>query len=149
MYIVYNYLHVELCYAELSNSLCMLNESPLQAFISWFQVCHNLNDEKAMQIAKKNVVKNFPVVGVLEMYNITLKVLESKLPQYFKGAILVSNKSFLNAYKKEKAANHGDVKPKVSQKVREIIEKKLHNEIDFYRFCVQRLKQQYSQICGQ
>ena len=101
-----------------------------------------------MQIAKKNVVKNFSVVGVLEMYNVTLKVLESKLPQYFKGASLVSNESFHNAYKEEKVTNKGDVKRKVSKHVREIIEKKLHNEIEFYKFCVQILKRQFSQLYG-
>ena len=60
-----------------------------------------MNNRNALEIAKRNVLKNFPVVGVLEMFNVTLKVLESRLPQYFKGASVVSDQSFLNAYEEE------------------------------------------------
>lgn len=44
-----------------------------------------LNDVWALQRAKKNIEKYFPVVGVLEELNATLAVLEHKIPMFFKG----------------------------------------------------------------
>ena len=37
-------------------------------------------------MAKQNVIDYYPVVGVTEMFNETLEVLETKLPTYFQGA---------------------------------------------------------------
>ena len=38
-----------------------------------------------MEMAKINVDKHYAVVGVLEMWDNTLEVLENKLPFFFKG----------------------------------------------------------------
>ena len=38
-----------------------------------------------MELAKINVDKHYTVVGVLEMWEDTLEVLENKLPFFFKG----------------------------------------------------------------
>ena len=122
------------------------HRSLISQFCGHEDVCNYMNDYNAMQIAKENILKNFPVVGVLELYNATLQVLESKLPQYFKKASHVSDESILNAYKEENSINKKFTKTTVSLKAREIVEKKLHNEIELYHFCVQRLKQQF-QLC--
>lgn len=47
--------------------------------------CRILNNEWALQRAKNNVERYYPVVGVLEELNSTLRILESKLPYFFKG----------------------------------------------------------------
>ena len=44
-----------------------------------------LNDQWALEMAKANVDRYYPVVGVLEELNATLAVLEKKLPYFFKG----------------------------------------------------------------
>ena len=41
---------------------------------------------KAVSIAKLNIEKYYPVVGVLEEFNTTMMVLEEKLPVFFNGA---------------------------------------------------------------
>ena len=38
-----------------------------------------------MMIAKMNVEKYYPVVGITENMNMTLRVLEAKMPEYFEG----------------------------------------------------------------
>ena len=40
-----------------------------------------------MEMAKINVDKHYAVVGVLEMWDNTLEVLENKLPFFFKGKL--------------------------------------------------------------
>lgn len=44
-----------------------------------------LNDPWALQAAKNNVERYYPVVGILEELNSTLEVLESNIPYFFKG----------------------------------------------------------------
>ena len=39
----------------------------------------------ALETAKANVVKHYAVVGVLEMWDSTLELLEHKLPYFFEG----------------------------------------------------------------
>ena len=41
-----------------------------------------------MKLAKANVEKFYPVVGITENIDMTLKVLEVKMPQYFKDAFI-------------------------------------------------------------
>ena len=40
----------------------------------------------ALETAKANVVKHYAVVGVLEMWDSTLELLEHKLPFFFEGS---------------------------------------------------------------
>ena len=68
-------------------------------------MCRRFNNEKALLKAKQNVEKFYPVVGVLEMFNETIIVLENLLPRYFKGAALLAQKAFIDAYKEEKELN--------------------------------------------
>lgn len=44
-----------------------------------------LNDRWALERAKSNVERYYPVVGVLEELNSTLTVLEKRLPYFFRG----------------------------------------------------------------
>lgn len=49
-------------------------------------ICRLLNNDWALDSAKKNVEKYYQVVGVLEELNGTLDVLEEQIPQFFAGA---------------------------------------------------------------
>ena len=98
-----------------------------------------------MQIAKENVSKFYPVVGVFEMFNETLKVLEYKLPKYFKGSTHLGQKAYHDAYKEEMKQNHNHKKP-VSEDVKDLVKGNMTYEIEFYEFCKRRLQQQLISI---
>ena len=44
-----------------------------------------VGSKKALARAKTNVEQAYPVVGVLEQLDATLTVLETRLPQFFRG----------------------------------------------------------------
>ena len=50
------------------------------------------NSKWALERAKANVMKWYPVIGVLDLIDETLNVLESTFPQFFEGAKLVYEK---------------------------------------------------------
>ena len=108
---------------------------------TYFQFCYQLNNQRALKEAKRNVMKHYPVVGVLERLNQTLYVLEEKLPQYFKGA----NGLYFNKGSKIQTFSN-KMKKSVSWQVRNTIVKRINNEIEFYNFCVKRLQHQYDEI---
>ena len=95
-----------------------------------------------MQIAKANVEKYYPVVGITENINMTLKVAEHQMPQYFQGAFHtyhtdpeVRKFRMKNAYKLP-----------VSPEVMAMVRANFTHEIEFYEFCRQRLLRQYAQL---
>ena len=49
--------------------------------------CNNFNSERAMMVAMRRVEDQYLVVGVTEMWEETLKVLEHLLPAFFRGAL--------------------------------------------------------------
>ena len=95
-----------------------------------------------MKLAKANMEKFYPVVGITENIDMTLKVLEVKMPQYFKDAFIeyhtnvgVMSKRNINREKKN-----------VSSEVIQQLKQNLTNEYEFYHFCKQRLVEQYKSI---
>jgi dermatan/chondrotin sulfate uronyl 2-O-sulfotransferase UST len=89
----------------------------------------------------QNVDQYFSVVGVLEDWNQSLKVLETFIPRYFAG----STEAF-DTGKVSKVINKNMYKPKVPFHVRELIAKNITREIEFYNFCRQRLNKQFLSI---
>ena len=79
------------------------------------------------------------------MFNETLAVLEQKLPRYFKGATLMSEKSFTEAYRKENEMNRNHKVP-VTKHVMDMVRRNMTYEIDFYNFCKQRLQEQFNDL---
>ena len=62
------------------------HRSQMMAFCGHEPICALFDNHLAMQIAKANVERYYPVVGVLEHLNTTLEVMEVKVPSIFKGA---------------------------------------------------------------
>ena len=93
-------------------------------------------------IAKMNVEKYYPVVGITENMNMTLRVLEAKMPEYFEGG--------WDAYFEDKEVKRfrmkNNYKLPVSDEVLEILRQNMTNEIEFYEFCKQRLQSQYDEL---
>ena len=56
---------------------------------SW---CNNFNSERAMMAAMRRVEEKYTVVGVTELWEETLEVLEHLLPAFFKGALQLYRK---------------------------------------------------------
>ena len=86
--------------------------------------------------------KFFPVVGVIEEVNITLKVLEKYMPEYFSDSFEL----YYNHKDVASSRNMNKFKVPVSDKVKKIIELKFSNELEFYYFCKERLFRQYSKL---
>ena len=49
----------------------------------------------ALETAKANVVKHYAVVGVLEMWDETLEVMENTLPFFFSGKIRLQSAYYI------------------------------------------------------
>ncbi|EDW76757.2 uncharacterized protein Dwil_GK19619, partial [Drosophila willistoni] len=101
--------------------------------------CLPFNSPFAVQMAKRNVEKEYAVVGTWEEKNITLTVLEKYVPKYFNHArfIYKLNKTSI------KNRNRNNRKPKVDADVREMVRRNFTYEYEFYNFCKQRLYKQY------
>ena len=107
--------------------------------IASFQICYKFNNPEAKRRAIANVEKFFPVVGVTENVDMTLKVLEKVLPEYFTGA----TETYYNEEYVVKNQNRNKHKKPVSKETLQIIRQNFTNEIEFYEFCKVRLKNQY------
>ena len=93
-----------------------------------------------MEQAKQNVEKYYQVLGITEYMNMTLDVLEAKMPEYFENAKFVYN----NEVRKYQWKNN--YKLPVSNEVKDILKHNFTNEIEFYEFCKQRLHIQHHQL---
>lgn len=101
--------------------------------------CLGFNEEYPLQQAKYNVEKYYSVVGVLEDMNKTLSVLDGYVPRFFKGVKDV----YWNEVQQFTKINRNIYKPKVEEKVKDIVRKNFTRELEFYEFCRQRLHLQY------
>ena len=116
--------------------------SQVMQFCGHDPICRKFNHPQALQQAKENVEKYYRVVGVTEKMNMTLKVLEHEMPEYFENAFHVYNTDAeIKRYQMRNA-----FKLPVSEKVMNIVKANLTNEIEFYDFCKQRLLGQYESI---
>ena len=108
------------------------------------EVCARFNNKEAMELAKQNVAKHYAVVGVLEMWEETLEVLEHQLPFFFKGARQLYKEKFQQVRKMSQNFHKGFV----SDEIKEIVRRNFSREIEFYDFCKLRLQVQLDQIRG-
>ena len=97
-----------------------------------------------------NVAKHYAVVGVLEMWDETLEVLEDTLPFFFKGAKEMYQKKYNQVYHhpffkmlyillQVRRMSQNFHKGFVSEEVKDIVRKNFTREIEFYEFCKKRL----------
>ena len=106
------------------------------------EVCAKFNNREAMEQAKKNVAQHYAVVGVLEMFEDSLEVLEHELPYFFSGAREVYREKFQQVRKMSQNFHKGFV----SDEIKEIVRRNFSREIEFYDFCKMRLQVQLDQI---
>lgn len=101
--------------------------------------CQLLNDPSALEQAKRNIEESYAVVGVLEQMNITLQVLEAKLPRFFGGAFKIYHS--LGVHR-----NRNLNKEHVSEEVKDLLKANLTAEYELYHFVLQRLYNQHRQL---
>ncbi|TRY78870.1 hypothetical protein TCAL_10652 [Tigriopus californicus] len=105
-------------------------------FCGYGDICWNPSNDPShlISLAKANIEKNYPVVGILEELDLSMKVYEAILPQYLLGISqlyrsMPGNKSRLNGV---------SYKPPSSEQW-EILSRKLQFDIEFYNYLRQRL----------
>ena len=110
-------------------------ELQLTYFCGGWRECGNISSPSSLQLAKYSVETGYSVVGVVERFNTSVNLLEAVLPEWFRGAagLVTEDKRNRNSH------------PGVREAVREVLEDRLENEIDFYRFVNQRLSRQEEQ----
>ena len=106
---------------------------------SW---CGKFNNRDVMEAAKANVADHYAVVGVLEMWDETLEVLEHKLPFFFKGA----REMYSRKVKEVRRMAQNFHKGFVSNEIKEIVRRNFSREMEFYDFCKSRLQTQLKEI---
>lgn len=90
---------------------------------------------RSLDRAIQNAIKYYAVVGIMEEYNIFLKLLEKLIPQYFLGISTLFNKMKLNVYRKSRHLEE------ITLKNRQILlsSNTMSLEFEFYKFIKQRL----------
>lgn len=97
------------------------------------------NSQSALEKAKYTVENEYAVVGMLDELNTTLAVFEKYIPRFFAGATEV----YYNELKEYNKVNKNIYKPPVSEDVKNLIRQNFSREIEFYKFCKQRLHAQF------
>jgi dermatan/chondrotin sulfate uronyl 2-O-sulfotransferase UST len=103
--------------------------------------CSVLQSKWALETAKANIEHWYPVVGILEDLQMTLFVLENKLPLFFKGASHI----YFNELK-EPHKNRGKPRRSLPREARQFLQQKLSHEYELYIFAKQRLKRQQREL---
>ncbi|XP_050730349.1 heparan sulfate 2-O-sulfotransferase pipe-like isoform X1 [Eriocheir sinensis] len=106
------------------------------------EFCRELNNEAALREAKRQVEAWFPVVGILEEVNVTLAVLQHRLPHYFAGVLDLYHNDLLAA----PHYNMNQQRPPTSPEVEAALRTNISLEYDFYNFLKQRLVKQYLEL---
>lgn len=96
-------------------------------------VCSQVGNRKALQLAKMHVERQYSVVGTLEEFPLTLRVLEAYLPRFFHGVTSLEHSS--GNVKK----NVGEYKPTVSEETKMTLRALLKEDVELYDFVRQRL----------
>ena len=104
--------------------------------------CRNINNKEAIDKAIKNIRNDFEVVGIIEKAEMTLRVLEHKLPRFFKGA-----REEYNALIKEGNQNVYKQNYELpSEKELRVLRNNLNGEYRLYSYAQKRLDHQFNEL---
>ncbi|XP_076028690.1 uronyl 2-sulfotransferase homolog pip-like [Oratosquilla oratoria] len=109
------------------------------------QFCRELNNPEALATAQRHVEAWYPVVAVLEEVNATLRVLEDRIPIFFKGITELYHDELEAPHLNRNRQRPPSTDPEVEQKLRQ----NLTLEYDFYHFLRQRLLRQFDAFNSQ
>ena len=110
----------------------------LSYFCGYGPGCSDPKSVVSLQKAKVAVEQQYSVVGVSEMRNISLKVMEAFLPKWFRGAT--------SRRKEEEKHEMVNSHPEPGEEAKAEMKRRLELDYDFYQFCIQRLQIQLGTI---
>ena len=116
------------------------SELLLSYFCGYGPGCSDPKSVVSLQKAKVAVEEQYSVVGVSEMRNISLRVMEAFLPKWFKGATSMEEEE----EKREMVNSH----PEPGEEAKAEMKRRLELDYDFYQFCIQRLQIQWKTIAS-
>eukprot|EP00096_Caligus_rogercresseyi_P005346 TRINITY_DN2062_c0_g1_i1.p1 TRINITY_DN2062_c0_g1~~TRINITY_DN2062_c0_g1_i1.p1 ORF type:complete len:559 (-),score=52.45 TRINITY_DN2062_c0_g1_i1:143-1819(-) len=119
------------------------HRNQVMAFCGHELYCADFNSQRALQKAKENVERFYPVVGVIEALNQSLTVFTDRFPSLFPRASIDLYHSS-EKVKHKKITNN--LKPHIPQEIIDVLSRNFTREIEFYDFCKQRLQNQYDII---
>ena len=105
------------------------------------EVCRTLGHPQAVQATIKNIEENYLVVGVLDMLEETLTVLECLMPDMMTGLL----ETFRSSEVKKKSKHARMPAAVMSEEAREVMRTRLEPEYQVYQHVRQRLARQYRQ----
>lgn len=108
-------------------------------FLLLWPLFRPFNTERALEKSKRVVENDYAVVGILEDLNTTLTVFEKYIPRFFAGA----REIYFNEIKHFNQINKNNFKPPVTEEVKNIVRQNFSREIEFFKFCKQRLHRQF------
>ena len=100
--------------------------------------CRTLGSEAALETAKRNIVSHYVTVGLLEMLDTSLLVLQCTLPRYFSGLSRLHGVTALHQRNSMPTENKV-----MTEEARLAMRKVLENEYKLYEFIKKRLLTQY------
>jgi len=104
--------------------------------------CRIFNNPVALAMAKENVEKFYPVVGITENMNMTLDVMDKIMPEYFEGA----KETYYAEKEVERMQFRNKEKPVISEKIKDLVRANFTLELEFYQFLKQRLQTQFDEL---
>ena len=124
---------------------CLIGGNRTEMLISYFcgydQGCDDPEDATALQRAKLAVETRYSVVGVVEMREESLEVMEAYLPRWFRNARYQDS-----ILKLGKLGTLSNPHPKPSPLVVTELKVRLKLDFEFYEFVKQRLERQRKKI---
>ena len=100
--------------------------------------CDKFGSEAALYMAKRNVERYFAVVGILELLDKSLEVLEHYVPRFFEGA-----RDTHASMSHLRSRNKNIYQPKTPEWIKKELRANFTSEIEFFHFCRQRLHKQH------
>ncbi|KAK7068844.1 hypothetical protein SK128_003061 [Halocaridina rubra] len=104
--------------------------------------CRIVGNRWALQQAKANVLKSYPVIGLAEDVQASLYLFEHYFPEFFKNRFKIQNGSG-----DEKINTRPEIfSPNVSANTRSLLRNSLEDDIEFYDFVRQRFYTQFTAV---
>ena len=115
-------------------------DSQVAFFCGDSEDCLRLGSEESLARAEENIEAHYITVGVLELLEESLAVLECLLPDYFTSLTELHQNTDLHMRNKHNTAGE---KRKLTQEAAHIMTQRLHNEFRLYEFIKRRIIKQY------
>ena len=105
------------------------------------EICRTMGHPEAVEATIRNIDNNYLVVGVLEMLEETVTVLECLMPDVMQGLV----EAFRTSEVHKKSQHAAMAAAVMREEVRDVMRERLEPEYSVYQYVRQRLARQYTQ----